>query len=147
MYWGLLSLFAGLPADLREGSNDLDIYRETGEALLRGKVPYRDFFLEYPPGSLPAFLPPALLSEDEPGFMSLFTSEMALVLVAALVLTALAARRLRGPDGRKPGRSDGRRSNGRRPGAPAVRRAPRSRAQRREGPRRTGSVRRRRRVR
>jgi Glycosyltransferase family 87 len=97
LYWGLLSLFAGLPADLREGSNDLDIYRETGEAMLRGEIPYRDFFLEYPPGSLPAFLPPALLSEDEPGFISLFASEMALVLVAALTLTALAARRLRGP--------------------------------------------------
>jgi hypothetical protein len=97
LYSGLLALFAGLPADLREGSNDLDIYRETGEALLRGEIPYRDFFLEYPPGSLPAFLPPALLSEDEPGFISLFASEMALVLVAALVLTSLTARRLRGP--------------------------------------------------
>jgi hypothetical protein len=86
-----------LPADLREGSNDLGIYRETGEALLRGEVPYRDFFLEYPPGSLPAFLTPALLSENEPDFISLFASEMALVLVAALVLTVLAARRLRGP--------------------------------------------------
>lgn len=96
MYWGLLALFAGLPADLREGSNDLRIYRETGEALLRGEIPYRDFFLEYPPGSLPAFVPPALLSEDRANYTSLFASEMALVLVAALVLTALTARRLRG---------------------------------------------------
>lgn len=96
MYWGLLALFAGLPPDLREGSNDLEIYRETGEALLRGEVPYRDFFLEYPPGSLPAFVPPALLSEDRADYISLFASEMALALVAALVLTALTARRLRG---------------------------------------------------
>ena len=92
----LLSLFAGLPSDLREGSNDLEIYRETGEAILRGEIPYRDFFLEYPPASIPAFLPPALLSEDRATYISLFSSEMALVLVAALVLTALAARRLRG---------------------------------------------------
>ncbi|CAA9426023.1 Integral membrane protein [uncultured Rubrobacteraceae bacterium] len=52
---GLLSLSAGLPYDLREGSNDLAIYREAGEPVLRGELPYRDFFIEYPPGSLPAF--------------------------------------------------------------------------------------------
>ena len=97
LYLGLLALFAGLPSYLREGSNDLEIYRETGEALVRGEIPYRDFFLEYPPGSLPAFVPPALFSDDAAGYLGLFASEMAFVLVAALVLTALAARRLRGP--------------------------------------------------
>ncbi len=97
LYWGLLTLFAGLPSYLREGSNDLEIYRETGEALLRGEIPYRDFFLEYPPGSLPAFVPPALFSDDEAGYLELFASEMALALVATLVLTALTASRLRGP--------------------------------------------------
>ena len=97
MYGGLLHLFAGLRPDLREGSNDLAIYRDTGESLLRGEIPYRDFFLEYPPGSLPAFVPPALLSEDEAGFIDLFASEMALVLVASLALTALAARKIHGP--------------------------------------------------
>ncbi len=96
MYAGLLALFARLPTDLREGSNDLRIYRDTGEAVLRGEVPYRGFFLEYPPGSIPTFLPPALLSDDRSGYIQLFASEMALVLVAALVLTALTARRLRG---------------------------------------------------
>ena len=97
LYRGLLALFSGLPSYLREGSNDLEIYRETGEALLRGELPYRDFFLEYPPGSLPAFVPPALFSDGEPGYIELFASEMALALVAALVITALTARRLRGP--------------------------------------------------
>jgi hypothetical protein len=97
LHFGLLRLSGGLPRDLREGSNDLSTYREAGEALLGGRLPYRDFFLEYPPGSLPAFVPPALLSETSPGFIDLFSSEMALVLVACLVLVALTARRLGGP--------------------------------------------------
>ena len=95
-YWQLLARSAALPPDYREGSNDLSIYRDAGEAILRGHIPYRDFFIEYPPGSLPAFVPPALFSVDKAGYISLFASEMALVLVAALVLTALAARRLWG---------------------------------------------------
>lgn len=85
-----------MPPDLREGSNDLEIYRRAGEALLHGQVPYRDFFLEYPPGSLPAFVPPALLSTGKADYITLFSSEMALILVATLVLTALAARRMGG---------------------------------------------------
>ena len=92
-----MRLSGGLPPDLRRGSNDLATYRNAGEALLGGHLPYRDFFLEYPPGSLPAFVPPALLSETGPGFIYLFSSEMALVLVASLVLVALTARRLGGP--------------------------------------------------
>jgi hypothetical protein len=92
----LLTLSAGLPPDLREGSNDLSIYRQAGEALLRGEIPYRDFFIEYPPGSLPVFVPPALFSTDEIGYTTLFSREMALILAATLVLTALAARKLRG---------------------------------------------------
>ena len=93
LYWQLTSRSAGLPPDLREGSNDLGIYRRAGEAILRGEVPYRDFFLEYPPGSLPAFVPPALLSTEKADYITLFSSEMALLLVLTLVLTALAARR------------------------------------------------------
>jgi hypothetical protein len=96
LYRQLLALSAGLPPNVREDSNDLSIYRQVGEALLRGEIPYRDFFVEYPPGSLPAFVPPALFSADETGYISLFSSEMALVLAATLVLTALAARNLRG---------------------------------------------------
>ena len=96
LYWQLLARFAALPPDLREGSNDLAIYRDAGEAILGGQIPYRDFFIEYPPGSLPAFVPPALFSVDRAGYITLFASEMALVLVVALVLTALAARKLRG---------------------------------------------------
>lgn len=94
MYALLLFRFAGLPPDLSEGSNDLRIYRETGEAVLRGELPYRDFFIEYPPGSVPAFVPPALFSGSTNGYITLFANEMALVLAAALALTALVARRV-----------------------------------------------------
>ena len=34
---------------------DLHIYRQYGDALLAGHVPYRDFFVEYPPGAIPLF--------------------------------------------------------------------------------------------
>ena len=94
--WLLLALSPGSPPCLSERSSDLCIYRHAGGALLRGEIPYRDFFIEYPPGSLLAFVPPALLSTDEMGYTTLFSWEMALVLVATLVLTALTARRLRG---------------------------------------------------
>ena len=63
---------------------------------MRGEIPYRDFFIEYPPGSLPAFVPPALFSDGRPAFIDLFSAEMALVLVASLVLVSLTARRLGG---------------------------------------------------
>ncbi|CAN5787720.1 hypothetical protein BH18ACT11_BH18ACT11_30460 [soil metagenome] len=97
MCLGLLVLSAGLPPDLRERSNDLSIYREAGESMLHGEVPYRDFFIEYPPGSLPAFVPPALLSAGRDAYINLFSFEMAVLLAVTLMLTALAARRLHGP--------------------------------------------------
>jgi hypothetical protein len=93
---GLHFLSANLPPDLREGSNDLALYRLAGESILRGEVPYRDFFIEYPPGSLPAFVPPALFSAGQAGFIGLFSLEMALALAVTLLLTALGAHRLRG---------------------------------------------------
>jgi hypothetical protein len=97
MCLGLLFLSAGLPPDLREGSNDLSLYREAGESMLRGGVPYRDFFIEYPPGSLPVFIPPALFGSNRDAYTNLFSFEMAIFLALTLLLTALAARRFRGP--------------------------------------------------
>ena len=64
---------------------------------MRGEIPYRDFFIEYPPGSLLAFIPPALFSNGRPAFVDLFSAEMALALVASLALVSLTARRLWGP--------------------------------------------------
>jgi uncharacterized membrane protein len=39
-------------------------YQSYGNAVVQGQVPYRDFEVEYPPGALPAFVAPALLSPD-----------------------------------------------------------------------------------
>jgi uncharacterized membrane protein len=92
LYFGLLQGSSGLPLELTEGSNDLATYQRVGEAILIGAVPYRDFFIEYPPGSLPAFVPPALFTTNQGDYAAFFASEMAIVLVAVLVLTAYAAR-------------------------------------------------------
>ena len=40
-------------------------YHRYGIAMTHGKVPYRDFRIEYPPGALPVFGLPAV---DRPGF-------------------------------------------------------------------------------
>ncbi len=39
---------------------DLHLYREYGDALLDGRLPYRDVFVEYPPGAIPLFAAPSL---------------------------------------------------------------------------------------
>jgi glycosyl transferase family 87 len=39
---------------------DLHLYREYGDALLDGRLPYRDVFVEYPPGAIPLFALPSL---------------------------------------------------------------------------------------
>ena len=97
LYWRLFAMFAQLPATKKQGSAGLKIYHHAGEALLRGKIPYLDFFIEYPPGSLLAFVPPALFSSNRVDYTALFAIEMALAAVVALILTALTTRRLWGP--------------------------------------------------
>jgi len=39
---------------------DTPIYERYGDQIERGKVPYRDFAVEYPPGALPVFVAPSL---------------------------------------------------------------------------------------
>ena len=46
---------------------DIPVYAFYGTAIEDGAVPYRDIRPEYPPGALPAFTVPALLSQDEHG--------------------------------------------------------------------------------
>lgn len=94
MFALLMHRFSGMPAGIAAESNDVQLYREAGESLLRGAVPYRDFFIEYPPASLLSFVLPALLSRSLDGFAAVFAAEMSLFLVASLALVALAARAL-----------------------------------------------------
>ena len=91
LYSELLERFSELTPALAEASRDILTYQKAGEAILAGGLPYRDFFIEYPPGSLPFFVPPALLTTSPEAYATYFASEMALVLVATLVLTVHAA--------------------------------------------------------
>ena len=70
---------------------DIPVYETYGNAIERGQLPYRDFRLEYPPGALPVFAVPALLSErgDQSAFRQAFERVMALCGVAALLLAAV----------------------------------------------------------
>ena len=43
---------------------DVPLYQSFGNRMEAGEVPYRDFRVEYPPGSLPAFLLPSLVASD-----------------------------------------------------------------------------------
>lgn len=60
----------------------------------RPLVPYRDFFVEYPPGIFLLIVPPARLAGDAATYATLFKLEMALCLVAAALAAADLARRL-----------------------------------------------------
>ena len=76
---------------------DIPVYASYGTAIEDGAVPYRDIRPEYPPGALPAFVVPALLSEDEQGFRNVFEWLMAAFGVAAVLLAAVMLRGLGAP--------------------------------------------------
>ena len=60
--WGcaLFVVACALPSiGLFRGHLGTSLFRHYGDSILAGKVPYRDFSLEYPPGSLPAFAVPS----------------------------------------------------------------------------------------
>jgi glycosyl transferase family 87 len=67
---------------------DTPVYERYGEAVLDGRVPYRDFDLEYPPAALPAFVLPALAQEDD--YDSAFELLMWACAVAAVVALGVA---------------------------------------------------------
>jgi len=47
----------------RGWGGDVYYYRQIGHRIADGQIPYHDFYLEYPPGSIPAFAVPSLLSQ------------------------------------------------------------------------------------
>jgi len=71
---------------------DVHLYQRYTEALLHGHVPYRDFFMEYPPGALAVFVPPAAATNAH--YNAAFKGLMALCGALALVLVALVLVRL-----------------------------------------------------
>lgn len=71
---------------------DVGLYGDYAQALLDGRFPYRDFFVEYPPAGFLVFTPPALLPDG--WYLHAFKSFMALVGLATLVVVALILARL-----------------------------------------------------
>jgi hypothetical protein len=76
----------------REQVVDTPVYERYGRAMDDGRVPYRDFGLEYPPGALPVFALPALGDVDFETFTSRFEGLMAALglVMVAFVAAALA---------------------------------------------------------
>src|SRR3989454_6758485 len=74
---------------------DTPVYQRYGNAIADGKVPYRDFELEYPPGALPVFALPGLADPGHDqnvttGFRHAFETLMWLCGAAALLVMAVA---------------------------------------------------------
>ena len=79
---------------------DTPVYQRYGNAIADGKVPYRDFDLEYPPGALPVFALPGLAEPGRDqhvstGFRRSFETIMWLCGAAALMAMAVVLRGLR----------------------------------------------------
>ena len=85
--WALLHL----PAFDRFQIIDTPVYQEYGEAMADGRVPDRDFAVEYPPAALPLFVLPTLAPSEHYG--SVFDLLMWACAAFAIVfgLLALAA--------------------------------------------------------
>jgi hypothetical protein len=66
---------------------DTPIYQSYGQAMRDGRLPYRDFAVEYPPGALPVFVAPTYLGG---GYKSDFGWLMAACGVCCLVLVAIS---------------------------------------------------------
>jgi hypothetical protein len=96
-----VGLFLGSWALLHHGTlgraqiTDTGVYQRYGDATAHGRVPYRDFRLEYPPAALPVFVLPSLGHEgDRAAYDRWFDRLMALCGCLALIGVALALRAL-----------------------------------------------------
>jgi hypothetical protein len=74
----------------QQAGEDVGIYRSYGDGVRNGSVPYRDFPVVYPPGSLPAFVAPAPASD----YGGAFEVEMLICGLATAFLVGLATPRL-----------------------------------------------------
>ena len=83
---------------LRAGRDDTDIYHRYATMMREGKIPYRDFRVEYPPLSLPLFFAAGLASYDATSFKVAFAVEMLIFNAATVWLVATWVERNRGPD-------------------------------------------------
>jgi uncharacterized membrane protein len=77
------------------GSPDVAGYYEYATKMGNGQVPYRDFFVEYPPGALVTFYLPSLLSDNITEYGTAFALEMLLFDIVGLLLVLGLGKRLR----------------------------------------------------
>lgn len=91
---GLVPFALTWPFLFRGGATDGDIpvFRQYGEWIVGGQVPYRDFHPEYPPGAMGLFALPALFPEHL--YLVLFQILAAAGFVVELALLALLVERL-----------------------------------------------------
>jgi uncharacterized membrane protein len=74
------------------------LYGGFAHSVFAGHVPYRDFFMEYPPGALAVFLPPEAFGSDH--YNAAFKALMTLCGAATIVVLALLLVRLGATRGR-----------------------------------------------
>ncbi len=77
---------------------DVQRYHLLAEQMLDGLVPYRDFFLEYPPGMIPLVLVPEIAGHGLDDYIVTFQWLVVCLTLATIVATALACRALGGLD-------------------------------------------------
>jgi hypothetical protein len=70
---------------------DLHLYRQYGDALLAGHLPYRDVFIEYPPGAIPLFAGPSLAPHG--AYDAIFKVLMTLCCIGAIWCVCFALER------------------------------------------------------
>jgi hypothetical protein len=83
--------------DAHQGG-DTALYATYGERMVSGQVPYSDFYVEYPPGALPAFIVPTIGAKDDFAQNSKylqFALAAVTVLLVAITLVLLEADRRR----------------------------------------------------
>jgi hypothetical protein len=70
---------------------DLHVYRQYGDGVLSGQLPYRDVFVEYPPGAIPLFAGPSVA----PGgaYDAIFKVLMTFCCIAAIYCVCFALER------------------------------------------------------
>ena len=70
---------------------DTQLYHTYGQNIREGKLPYADFYMEYPPGAIPAFVAPTLGEDDRYASHSKWIQWLLAAACVVLVAVAVAA--------------------------------------------------------